>query len=120
MREGRGRRRRHIARRPAELLPHQCLEGALHLGVLPQSRQVVRKDYVPYGREEAAERVSMRRISHAVLDVRDDVLDRAERRAGELEGPFDLEAVHGRELCEDDEGADLHNVCQLLNEEGEH
>ena len=61
----------------------------------------------PPRRPRAKRRALHARVAQLLDDVREDVLDRAQRRAGELQSPLDLEAVDGRELREDDERTDL-------------
>ena len=48
------------------------------------------------------------RVTELSDDVRDDIFDRAERCTWELEGPFDLEAVHGGKLRQNDQRTHLH------------
>lgn len=63
-------------------------------------------------RARTERRVSHAGVAHLADDVRDEVLDCAERRVRELERPLDLEAVARGELGEDDEGADLQRVVR--------
>ena len=61
----------------------------------------------PARRACAKRRALHARVAELLDDVREDVLDRAERRPWELERPLDLEAMLWRELGEHDHSARL-------------
>ncbi len=56
------------------------------------------------------------RVAQLLDHIRQYVLDRTERRVGKLQGPFDLEAVDGGQLGEDDDRADLPIAISAISD----